>query len=279
VPAILSHLAAASGGILAILAILGPRLRHLRRELAAAEHHASHDPLTGLANRRGVTAHLRDATRHTEQVGVILFDLDNFKTVNDTPGLGHHGGDVLLGLVARLLQALPEPVRLAARLGGDEFVVVVNGDADTTAAVAHEVWELVTGAPFAVAGHQFHVGASVGHVSSRPGLTARTLLHHADLAMYDAKQAGGGVAAYRSRQPARAAQPRPPHQPSRLPACLVTQPVGLVNPVWATQQAHRVEPADHPCRPRTQLRPRTRPWSAGGTRGLAPAGAQWLGSG
>lgn len=196
--ALLSHLAAVACGILATVALLGLRLHHLRRKLDAAEHRATHDPLTGLPNRRGAIAHLHQAVYRTEQVGVILFDLDNFKTVNDTPGVGHHGGDQVLRHIARLLQALPAPVRLAARLGGDEFAVIVNGDADTTAATARQIWELISGAPFVVAGHQFHVGASVGHAASRLGLTARQLLHYADLAMYTAKRAGGGVVAHHS---------------------------------------------------------------------------------
>jgi diguanylate cyclase (GGDEF)-like protein len=194
---ILSHLAAAAGGSLATLAVLGPHLRQLRRRSAAAEYDATHDQLTGLANRRRVLAYLREAMRRSEQVGVVLIDLDDFKAVNDTPGVGHAGGDDLLGQIARLLQALPAPVRLAGRLGGDEFVVLVDGDADTTGAEAHKVWELVTGAPFAVAGYEFDIAASVGHVSSRLGLTARQLLHYADLAMYDAKDADGGVTSYR----------------------------------------------------------------------------------
>jgi diguanylate cyclase (GGDEF)-like protein len=194
---LLSHLAATAGGILAALAVLAPRLRQLSRALVAAEHRATHDPLTGLANRRGVLPHLRDALRRTGHVGVILLDLDSFKTVNDTPGVGHHGGDVLLRRVATLLRALPPPARFAARLGGDEFVVVVDGDDHDTAEVAGAIWELVTGGPFVVAGHRVDLGVSVGYVSSRPGLTARTLLHHADLAMYEAKRAGGGIRAHR----------------------------------------------------------------------------------
>jgi diguanylate cyclase (GGDEF)-like protein len=193
---LLSHLAATAGGILATLAVLGPRLRNLARALAAAEHRATHDPLTGLANRRGAIPHLRDALRRTTHVGVILLDLDNFKTVNDTPGVGHHGGDLLLRQVATLLQALPPPARFAARLGGDEFVVVVDGDDHDTAEVAGDIWQLVTAGPFVVAGHTVGLGVSVGHASSRPGLTARKLLHHADLAMYEAKRAGGGISAY-----------------------------------------------------------------------------------
>ncbi|ROO63007.1 diguanylate cyclase (GGDEF)-like protein [Micromonospora sp. Llam0] len=207
---ILSHLAAAVCGILATLALLGPYLRQLRRRSAAAEYDATHDALTGLTNRRGVLAHLCQATRRTERVGVILFDLDDFKSVNDT--FGHAGGDDLLRQVARLLQALPAPVRLAARLGGDEFVIVVDGDADTTAAEAHQIWTLITGAPFTIAGHDVHIAASVGHVSSRLGWTGRKLLHYADLAMYDAKNAGGGVVAYHHMPADREVIDRPPRR-------------------------------------------------------------------
>lgn len=193
---ILSHLAAAAFGGLATVALLSAHLRSLRRRLAAAQYEATHDTLTGLANRRGVLAHLRAATRHGVPIGVVMVDLDNFKTVNDT--LGHAGGDDLLRQVARLVQALPTPpVRLAGRLGGDEFVIVVDGGADTTGALAHEIWDLIGGAPLTVAGYRVDVAASVGHVSSRLGLTARQLLHYADLAMYHAKSAGGGVTAYR----------------------------------------------------------------------------------
>lgn len=198
---IISHLTAAAAGVLATLAVLGPRLRNLNRALAAAEYRATHDSLTGLANRRGALPHLREALRRSRHVGVILLDLDKFKTINDTPGVGHHGGDVLLRQVATLLQALPPPVRFAARLGGDEFVVVVDGDDLDTAEVAGDIWELVTGGPFVVAGHRVDLGVSVGYASSRPGRTARKLLRYADLAMYEAKRAGGGVAAYQLSTP------------------------------------------------------------------------------
>jgi diguanylate cyclase len=195
--AIISHVAAAGGGILATSVILGARIRSLRLRLAAAAHDASHDPLTGLANRRGVLSHIETALRQRTPVGIILLDLDNFKVVNDSPGVGHPGGDLLLRRVARLLWALPPPARLAARLGGDEFVLVVDGDAETTAAVADEVWQLVTGAPFTVAGRQFRLRASVGYVGGRRDVSAPELLRNADEAMYDAKSAGGGIAAYR----------------------------------------------------------------------------------
>jgi diguanylate cyclase (GGDEF)-like protein len=149
-----------------------------------------------VANRRGVRAYLRTVLARGDQIGAVLLDLDRFKDVNDTPGVGHKGGDALLRDIARLLAALPAPVTLAARLGGDEFVVIVHGHPDRVAATAHHVWQLVTGAPFTIAGQHFDLGASVGHASSQVGLSASVLLHRADLAMYEAKKAGGGVAAY-----------------------------------------------------------------------------------
>ncbi|MCW6007698.1 GGDEF domain-containing protein [Micromonospora sp. CPCC 205371] len=198
---ILTHLAAAAGAALVAAAVLGLRIGRLRRRLAAAEHDAAHDELTGLANRSAVLAHLDRATRRPAPVGVILFDLDNFKIINDTPGVGHAGGDQLLCTVARLLRAFAWPVTMAARLGGDEFVLVVDGDARITYAVAHKVRSLIIGAPLTVDGKRFQVGASVGVVSHRIGLTANQLLHYADLAMYEAKHARRGIAIYRGQPP------------------------------------------------------------------------------
>ena len=209
---ILSHLAAATGGVLIALAVFSPLLHCQRRALAAAEHRATHDPLTGLANRAALTTYLRAVLVRGDQVGVILLDLDNFKIVNDTPGVGHAGGDALLRKVASLLATVPAPVRLVARLGGDEFVAVVHGDPDTIAAVAYHLRDLMAGAMFTIAGRRFSLDVSVGYASSRVGLSARALLHCADLAMYEAKKAGGNVAAYRLSTPEPEIAERPPRR-------------------------------------------------------------------
>jgi diguanylate cyclase len=129
---------------------------------------------------------------------VVLLDLDGFKTVNDT--LGHDAGNVLLEQVGRLLAGLPAPVRTAARLSGDEFALLVSGDRDDTAAVAHAAWQVIAAAPIRVAGGELSVAASVGHTHSRNRHTGpRQLLAEADSAMYDAKRCGGGVCEYRPR--------------------------------------------------------------------------------
>jgi diguanylate cyclase (GGDEF)-like protein len=185
---ILSHLLSAAGGALLSLAALAPYMRHLRRSQRASDHQATHDHLTGLANRRGLDRRLRHMLGAGRQVGVILLDLDNFKRVNDTPAVGHAGGDDVLRHTARILAALPRPVILSARLGGDEFVVLVDGNLTTTGRIADELAWTVCGAPLTIAGHQIPITVSVGYTASRPGLTVRQVLRHADTAMFEAKR-------------------------------------------------------------------------------------------
>ncbi|MFC0532139.1 GGDEF domain-containing protein [Phytohabitans kaempferiae] len=187
-----SHLLAAATGALTVLAVLTPYMAHLRRAKRTSDYEANHDSLTGLANRRGLTRRLRNLLAASRPVGVILLDLNGFKRVNDTPAVGHAGGDDLLRHVARILAALPPPALLAARFGGDEFVVLVDGDLTTTGQIADELAWTINGAPIRIAGHQFPITASVGYTASRPGQTVRRLLREADLAMFDAKRIDRG---------------------------------------------------------------------------------------
>jgi GGDEF domain-containing protein len=104
------------------------RLDRLRLEVAAREHQALHDSLTGLANRTLFSQWVSTALQqrsHRELVSVMLMDLDGFKDINDT--LGHHTGDSILKEVAGRALAAAGPDRLAARLGGDEFAFVIAG--------------------------------------------------------------------------------------------------------------------------------------------------------
>ena len=102
------------------------RLDRLRHEVAAREHEALHDSLTGLPNRtlftQWVSAALR-RRRPSERVAVMLMDLDGFKEINDT--LGHHTGDAILKETRSTRVEAVGPTRLAARLGGDEFAFVI----------------------------------------------------------------------------------------------------------------------------------------------------------
>ncbi len=192
--AILTSYVTAAGGILAGLALAGALLWRQQQALHRARYAASHDPLTGLPNRRALTEHLRAVLGRGSPLGVVLLDLDRFKAVNDS--LGHDAGDQLLRAVAGRLADLPGPVRLAARLAGDEFVLVVHADADPTLAAAHAAWQAISASPIPVGRHLVEVSASVGVAMARLGISHRQLLHHADLAMYQAKNNGGGVHAH-----------------------------------------------------------------------------------
>ncbi|MQA32761.1 putative bifunctional diguanylate cyclase/phosphodiesterase [Modestobacter roseus] len=166
--------------------------RRLEDELRAQ---ATHDPLTGLANRALVRQELADrlAGPRTGPVGVLFCDLDEFKAVNDR--LGHEAGDDLLCQVADRLRECLRPGDLLARLGGDEFVVVLDDAADRT--VLATVGERMLSAlrrPFSLDDELVRIGASVGGaLGDRSGAAAVSdLLRDADAAMYEAKRAGRG---------------------------------------------------------------------------------------
>lgn len=157
---------------------------------------ALEDPLTGLANRSYLAAHVEQAVaavgRGEGGVALLLLDLDRFKVVNDT--LGHGAGDELLCAVAERLRTAIRRGDVAARLGGDEFVVVCSGASAApheVAALASRVLESVS-APYLIDDRELHIGASAGLVFAvGDDATAESLLRDADLAMYRAKDAGG----------------------------------------------------------------------------------------
>jgi diguanylate cyclase (GGDEF)-like protein/PAS domain S-box-containing protein len=156
---------------------------------------ALEDPLTGLANRSYLAAHLEQAIARAERgdtIAVLLLDLDRFKVVNDT--LGHGAGDELLCAVADRLRSTIRRGDLAARLGGDEFVVVcagAGGAPHEVAALSQRLLETIA-APLVVDGRELHVSASAGLVFAEgTDVTAESLLRDADVAMYRAKEHGG----------------------------------------------------------------------------------------
>ncbi|KUL31424.1 GGDEF domain-containing protein [Actinoplanes awajinensis] len=156
----------------------------------AAEREARTDETTGLPNRRAFRERLRETLAAGDPVGVVMIDLDRFKTVNDT--FGHEAGNDLLTAVGLHLASLSAPVRLAARLSGDEFVLLVAGDAEQTRACARAAWRAIISQPIPVADRtDWQIGASVGYATD--GRSARDLLARADATMYEAKAAGGGV--------------------------------------------------------------------------------------
>jgi diguanylate cyclase (GGDEF)-like protein/PAS domain S-box-containing protein len=166
------------------------------RKQAEAElaHAATHDPLTGLPNRALFLDRLAMAVgrsaRHTGATGVLLFDLDRFKVVNDS--LGHSAGDELLVQVAARLELIVRPGDTVARMGGDEFIMVcenLNGEIDAIG-IADRVAETLS-APFSLTEAEVSVSASVGiAVAAGPGHSPAALVRDADAAMYRAKERG-----------------------------------------------------------------------------------------
>lgn len=163
------------------------RLQASREQL---QYQATHDGLTGLANRSEFHARVAVAAQNARQgeVHAVLFtDLDRFKEVNDS--LGHPAGDKLISLVAaRLTGLLPDA--LVARIGGDEFTVFVklNEFPEAEQVAKTIVEELRT--PFEIDGTHIAIGASVGLALKQGVFDANEAIRQADIALYHAKAAG-----------------------------------------------------------------------------------------
>jgi diguanylate cyclase (GGDEF)-like protein len=174
---------------------VGVSLNNGRLE-AELQQLAFHDPLTGLGNRALLAVRLDEALRRlalgAAGPAVLLIDLDDFKTVNDS--LGHTSGDRLLVAVADRLRSVLRPTDTIARLGGDEFAVVLE-DLEGPAPVA-EVADRVVDAlrePFVLDGTVMRIHASAGIViATGVAENADVLLSRADVAMYRAKARGKG---------------------------------------------------------------------------------------
>jgi diguanylate cyclase (GGDEF)-like protein len=172
----------------------------LRSGAKRHEYLANHDLLTQLPNRALLIDRLEraviEARRHGTDVAVLLLDLDRFKEVNDT--LGHETGDALLCLVGERIGKELRAMDTVARVGGDEFVVLLPHVDSQAAAmlVAERVLDALH-RPFYVDGIELAVEASVG-IACYPdhGEDQGSLLKHADVAMYVAKEARGTFAVY-----------------------------------------------------------------------------------
>jgi diguanylate cyclase (GGDEF)-like protein/PAS domain S-box-containing protein len=167
---------------------------------ARIEYLATHDGLTGLPNRTLFADRLAQAVtqarRDERGVAVLMFDVDNFKIVNDS--FGHPGGDeVLKGLAARFSALLREGDTVA-RLGGDEFVILLGGirRSEDVGVVIRKMRESLAH-PFEVEGTEVFVTGSIG-VSTFPadGDDLATLLRNADVAMYKVKEGGRNNSQY-----------------------------------------------------------------------------------
>ena len=180
----------------------------LRTAITAARVSALHDPLTGLANRHLLIEHLAQALarrrRHPSGLAVMLLDLDDFRSINES--LGHAGGDAVLKAVAERLRrtlrgedvlaraASTPPTRhdTVARVEGDRFVMVLEGlhGQDGAAGAARRVLESL-GEPCEIRGERVHLGGTLGIVLLEPTSDEQPerLLQHAEAAMRSAKAA------------------------------------------------------------------------------------------
>lgn len=155
-------------------------------------HMATHDGLTGVANRTLFRQRLGEAlAAGAHDVAVAFCDLDRFKAINDT--CGHTVGDSVLAEVARRLSGALRPGDEVARIGGDEFTVLMRGitDDDVAAEAAH-AFVAAMDHPTPVGAAGLRVGVSVGVARPSDGATADSMLSRADAALYRAKAAGGG---------------------------------------------------------------------------------------
>jgi diguanylate cyclase (GGDEF)-like protein len=166
----------------------GRLLSGIQQQQAELERLAMHDSLTGLANRARFGVVLAERLDAHRPSGVLLVDVDDFKTVNDT--MGHAVGDQLLYEVAQRLRSHSVVTELPARLGADEFAVLLDFDSPSAADQAAERILASLAVPFRVGEHQLLARASVGVALAGPGDTADEVLRNADIAMYAAKSGG-----------------------------------------------------------------------------------------
>jgi len=154
-------------------------------------HLANYDTLTGLPNRSLLHDRLQQAivqaARVQGSVGVLFLDLDRFKGVNES--LGHRAGDQLLYAVSERLRICVRESDTLARVGGDEFVVILTviSDEERISSAAGKILAVIS-EPFIIEGQELYLTASIGvAVYPTDGSDVQTLLKHADLAMYQAK--------------------------------------------------------------------------------------------
>ena len=168
------------------------------------EYQATHDALTGLANRVLFNDRLEMAIQkskeHDAQMALLFIDLDHFKEINDS--LGHEAGDKVLNIVTQKLMETVQNEEVLARFGGDEFTVILEGiqRAEDASFLADQILNLLSEA-IIIEETELYIGCSIG-ISLYPdnGDTPQDLLKYADAAMYTAKSEGRNTFQYYSAE-------------------------------------------------------------------------------
>jgi len=169
-------------------------ISHLKRQEEQLLHLATHDPLTGLHNRREFNAilerHLARAKRYSGYGALLWMDLDGFKEIND--GLGHKVGDELLASLAHRMKSTVRESDVLARLGGDEFAILYpNVDGMQAQIAAARLLDAIRQHTAVIQGQSIRTTASMGIVLfPEHGMDPTELLIEADMAMYRAKEQG-----------------------------------------------------------------------------------------
>ncbi len=188
----------------------GARIVHLHEKLTealkASESQATHDALTRLWNRNAILGFLEKelarAIRDNSTVGVVIGDIDFFKSINDRNG--HLAGDSLLRHVAEKLVSSVRQYDLVGRYGGEEFIIVLPGsDTQTAFQIAERARAELAGTPVRTPEGVFHVTMSFGVAVTETGVQTNvdTIVRVADSALYEAKNGGRDQVVLSSRDP------------------------------------------------------------------------------
>jgi diguanylate cyclase (GGDEF)-like protein len=218
--------------LMLLTGVIGYWAYRVKRMEQTLRHRAEVDALTGICNRQHFTARaektLLDCGRAGEEVGLIMFDLDHFKSINDR--FGHRAGDWVLQRVAQVCRDLSRQVDYLGRIGGEEFAFLLRGqDARGATRLADDCRMRLAAIDTGETGFSFPVTASFGVTSTAlSGYGLASLLSHADKALYRAKHEGRNrVCVYLPEEV--------PWQPATLPS--VAEPTAQPEPA-ATGAAH-----------------------------------------
>jgi two-component system, cell cycle response regulator len=180
--------------------VIRPFVDERATAIEQVNHLAHTDSLTQLANRRLIVKQIEkfiaESIRHMDLSAVILLDLDGFKPINDR--YGHEAGDTVLVEISKRLKAFFRSEDTVGRFGGDEFVVLVNRLGANERAAQQKVYQIakklieMIGKPIQYEKHSLRIGASVGaRLLGNDLLDTEGALRDADIAMFQAKKAGG----------------------------------------------------------------------------------------